>query len=93
MVLDFEQFVIRHLARGIGPYGFEDVLDRDVMAAMPAGKNRAPIENHSRDIETKQRHRRARDRLVAGDQRDDAVEHVPARHELDGIGDHLAAHQ
>ena len=32
-------------------------------------------------------------RLVAGDQRDDGVEAVAARDQLDRVGDHLAAHQ
>src|SRR6185295_12698761 len=35
----------------------------------------------------------AGDRLVAGAEGDDRVELVPARHQLDRVGDHLAAYQ
>ena len=53
----------------------------------------AAVEHHARDVEPQQRHGGAGNGLVAGHQRHDAVEHVAARHQLDRIGDHLAADQ
>ena len=43
------------------------------------------------DVEPRERHRRAGNRLVAADQHDERVEQVAARDQLDRVGDHLAA--
>ncbi len=50
-----------------------------------------PVEDETGDAEARNGHRRARDGLVAAAQRDHAVEVVAARHELDGVCDHLTA--
>ena len=81
------------LAGGVGAHGFEDILNGDVAAVVAAGQNRAAVEDDARNVEPQQRHGGAGDGLVAGHQRHDAVEHVAARHQLDGIGDHFAADQ
>ncbi len=91
VVFDFEQFEISHLAGGIGSDGFEDILNGDVVALVAAGQDGAAIQNDTGDIETEQRHGGAWDGFVACDESHDAVEHVAARDEFDGIGNHFAA--
>jgi hypothetical protein len=75
------------------PDRLEHVLDRHVATAEPAGRDRAAIEHETRQVEARQRHRRRRDRLVAADQADEAVEEMTARYELDRVGDHLPRHE
>ena len=53
-------------------------------ALVRPGIDRAVVEDQAKDIETGEGHRGARDRLVAADEADDAVEQVAADHELDG---------
>ena len=57
------------------------------------GRDRAAVEDDRGDVEAGQRHRAAGDRLVAGAEGDDRVELVAAGHQLDRVGDHLAADQ
>ena len=70
---------------------FEHVLNRHLAPVKLARRNRSAVEHDARDVQARQRHDRAGNRLVAADQHDEAVEAVAARHELDRIGDHLAA--
>ena len=91
VVLDIEEVGIAEFAAGVGAYGFEDVLDGDVVPFEFSRHDGAAIEHDAGDVEAEQRHGGAGDGFVAGDQGDDAVEHVAALHELDGVGDHLAA--
>jgi hypothetical protein len=70
--------------------GLEDLLDRHVVALEVPGQDRAAVEQDGRDVEPRERHDRARDRLVACGQRDDPVEQVSAGDELDRVRDDLA---
>ena len=73
-----------------GADGLEDVLDRDVAAAEAPRRDRAVVEDEPGHVEARERHHRGRDRLVAADEADEAVEQVAAHDELDRVGDHLA---
>jgi hypothetical protein len=75
----------------VGADRLEDVEDRHVAVVPAAGRDRAAVEHQRRDVEPGQRHHAARDRLVAARERYHGVEHVAARHQLDRVGDHLAA--
>ena len=77
-------------ARGVGAHRLEHLLERDVAPAVPAGGDRAAVQDEPGDVEAAQRHRRGGDGLVAADDEHQAVERVAARHQLDGVGDHLA---
>ncbi len=93
-LLHLVQLVERDLARAIGADGFEDRDHGRVADALVRARiDRAVVEDHARPVEAAQGHRRARDRLVAADQADDAVEQVAAHDELDRVGDDLAADQ
>ena len=93
VIFDFEEFCVGDLAGGVRADGFEDVLNGDVVAFVAAREDRSAVENDAGEVEAKQRHGGAGNGLVAGDQGDDAVEHVAARDELDRIGDDFAADQ
>ena len=67
------------------------VTDRDLLAAPRAGHDGSAVEQETGPVESGQGDRGSRNRLVAGAERYQGIEHVPPRHELDGIGDHLAA--
>ena len=56
-----------------------------------ARRDRAAVEHEARDVEARERHHAAGNRLVAADEDDEAVEAVAARDQLDRVGDHLAA--
>ena len=73
--------------------GLPDVLDRDFAAAPAAGAHRPAVEDDGRLVDACERHQRRRDRLVAADQADEAVEVVRVHHQLDRVGDHLAGDQ
>ena len=91
--LQLVQFLVGHVAGVVGADRLEDVEDGDVAAVPVAGGDRAAVEQHRGHVEPGQRHRAAGDRLVAGAEGDDRVELVAARHQLDRVGDHLAADQ
>ena len=79
-----------HRARRVRADRLEDVLDRDVRTLVAPGRDRAVVERQTGQVEPGERHHGGRDRLVAADEADEAVEQVPSRHELDRVGDHLA---
>ena len=91
--LELVQFLVAHVAGVVGADRLEDVEDGDVAAVPVSGGDRAAVEHHRGDVEPGQRHRAAGDRLVAGAEGDDRVELVAAGHQLDRVGDHLAADQ
>ena len=91
--LELVQFLVAHVAGVVGAHRLEDVEDGHVAAVPVAGGDRAAVEDDRGDVEAGERHRAARDRLVAGAEGDDRVELVAARHQLDRVGDHLAADQ
>ena len=93
VVLDLQQFLVAHAAGGVGAHGFEDILNGDVAAVVASGQNRSAIQDDAGHVEPQQRHGRAGDGLVASHQRHDAVEHVAAGHQFDGIGNDFAADQ
>ncbi len=91
-VLDLAQLLERDLPGPIRPDRLEDGHHgRVALPADHAGVDRAVVEGQARQVEARQRHRRAGQGLVAADQADEAVEQVAARHQLDRVGDHLAA--
>ena len=77
----------------MGTDGLEDVLDRDVHVVDPAWEDRSGVDEGVGNIESDGGHHHAREGLVAPGQRDDPVEAFRVHHRLDGVGDHLAAHQ
>ena len=91
--LELVQFLVGHVAGVVGADRLEDVEDRHVAAVPVARSDRAAVEQHRGHVEPGQRHRATGDRLVAGADRDDRVELVAARHQLDRVGDHLATDQ
>ena len=90
-VLELAELLVGDVAGRVGADRLEEVDDRDVLAVEAAGGDRAAVEHQAGDVEAGQRHHRAGDRLVAGGERHDRVELVAAGHQLDRVGDHLAA--
>ena len=76
--------------RGVRAHGLEDVLDRDVLPVHAPGLDRPSVERDGREVEAREGHDRAGDRLVAAREGDDGVEGVTHDDELDGVGDDLA---
>ena len=69
--LDVVEVLVGDLAGGVRADGLEDILDRDVLALVVAGRDRAAVEHHAGDVQPRERHHGAGDRLVAartGDQ-------------------------
>ena len=89
-VLERVHVLRAHRPGRVGADRLEHVLDRHVLAAEAPGRDRAVVEHERGEVEPRDRHHRGRDRLVAADQADEAVEEVSARDELDRVGDHLA---
>jgi hypothetical protein len=87
------QLVFGDPARGVRADRLEDLLHGHGLAVEVAGRDRAAVEHQRGQIEARQRHHGAGDRLVAARDRDHRVEHVAAGHELDRVRDHLAADQ
>src|SRR5581483_2721701 len=69
----------------------EDVLDRDVLPAELPGRDRAVVEDEAGDVEARERHHAGGDGLVAADDAHEPVEQVALGHELDRVGDQVAA--
>ena len=92
-VFEFAELLDGHFSGSAGADGFEDVQNRDVAAVVVSGENRAAVERKGRDIQTRESHHGAGDRLVAATDGDDGVEGVRADEEFDGIGDHFARNQ
>ena len=78
------------LAGGVRADRLEHLLDRHLGALVVAGPDRAAVEHQAGDVEPRERHHRAGDRLVAAADHDERVEQVRARDELDRVGDQLA---
>ena len=91
--LDRLEFVGADAAAGLRPDGLVHVLNRQVGTPVLPGHDGAAVEHESRKVEAAQGEDRSRSGLVASGHGHDAVEHVAARHQFDGIGDHLAAHE
>src|SRR3972149_6869779 len=73
----------RVLAGAAGAVLLVDVLDRHVAAAEPPGSDRAVVEAEPEHVEPGERHHGARQRLVAADGADKAVEQGPPADALD----------
>ncbi len=92
-VLDLLEVFIAHSTRLVRADRFEHFLNRDVLALELAGQDRSAVQNDARNVQPQQRQRRAGNRLVAGHEADESVELVAARHQFDGVGNHLARDQ
>ena len=90
-VLERRQPRVGHVAGGVRADRLEHVLDRDVVPLPPARGDRTAVEDQTGDVEPRKRHDATRNGLVTTDQHHDPVEQVAPRHELDRIGDDLAA--
>src|SRR5439155_932142 len=86
-LLELIELLVVHLPDGVPSDRFVDVTDRDVLALEAAGHDRAAVDHETRDVHARERHDRARDGLVASADADERVEEMPARNELDGVGD------
>ena len=92
-VFDLKQFVLAHLAGGNRADRFENLHQRNVSAFMPAGGDGAAVDSQAGDVDPHQGHDGGGDRLVASRDQDQAVEEMASGHQLDRVGDHLAAHE
>ena len=90
-ILNSKKFVIADAARRIGPDGFEDILDNYVFTLVFSRQHGPAIEDCAGDVQAQQRHGSSGYGLVAGNERDDAVEHVPSGYQFDRIGNHFPA--
>ena len=66
--LELVEVGVADLAGGVRADPLVDVLDRDVLAAVDARGRSSRCRDERRDVEPAERHRRRRDRLVAGDE-------------------------
>ena len=79
-VLDLVQLLEADLAGPVRPDRLEDRDDGRVpLALVDTGIDRAVVEDEARNVEPAERHRSGRNRLVAADEADEAVEQVAAR--------------
>ena len=92
-VLEPAQIGIAERAGGVRPDRFEDVLNRHGLAVPLPRRDRSTVQDQAGHVETRERHRRRRNRLVAADEHDETVEAVAARDQLDRVGDDFAAHE
>ena len=69
------------------------ILNRHVLAAELARLDRAAVNKNARHIHAADRHKCARQALVAASQPDERVVAMRAHHQLDRVGDHVAAHE
>ena len=92
-VFQFPQFLIVQFPRGMGANSFVDVQKSYVFAAISASGNGAAVEHQAGNIETRECHRRGRNRLVTANDAEDCVEHLAAANEFDGIGNDFAAYE
>ena len=83
----------RHLPRLDGAHALEDGDEIDRLAAELSGEHGPAADEDGGDVEPQGRHEHARDDLVAVGDEDEGVEGVGHGHDLDGVGDELAARQ
>ncbi len=88
--LELVELLGAHLPGGVRADRLVDVADRDLATAVQPRRDGARVEDDGGDVEAAERHDRPGCRLVAGDEANEAVEEVTARHELDRVGDDLA---
>ena len=91
MHLELQKVLVGHLACRVCANALEDVLDRHVVALEAAWRDGTAVDDHARNVEAHVGHGCGRKGLVAADDGDDGVEHVPAADELDRVGHDLAA--
>ena len=89
--LQLIQLLFGHPTRLVRADALEHVLDGDVAALVAARHNRAAIQEHGRHVQTRHRHEYARQALIATSDAHKAVVAVGHHHQLDGVGDDLAA--
>ena len=84
---------MRDSARRVRADGFEDVLNGHISTGIAPWRDRAAIEHKARHVRPRERHDGTGNRLVAADERNDAVELVAVDDHLDGVGNDLATHE
>ncbi len=89
-LLEIVQLLLCDLAGRIGANRLKHLLDRDVLALVVAGPDRAAVKHQAGDIQTRERHHRTGDRLVAARDRHQRIEGMRGGDKLDRIGDQLA---
>ena len=91
-VLDLPKLLQRDLPRAVRANRFVDADDsRRLTVDRLARQDRPAVEHQRGHVQPDQRHDRAGHGLVAGCQRDHAVEVVAARHQFNRVGDDFAA--
>src|SRR3989442_7621923 len=83
--LELVQLLIGHLPDRVPSHRLVDIADRDVLPLEAAGHDRAAVDHQAGEIEARERHDHAGDRLVTSGDTDERVEEVPAGPALDGI--------
>ena len=92
-VFQFLQLGIAHFAGGICPNRFVDILNSDVFAAEISGRYSTAVKHEPGQIEPRQRHGGCWNRLIAAHNANHSVKQLPTAHQLNGVGNHFAAHQ
>jgi hypothetical protein len=87
------QLGVADLAGAVRADGFEHLLDGDRMAVVRAVRDAAAVKRDGWDVESRHRHRRGGNGLVAAAQHHHRVQAVAVDGQLDRIGDDLAADQ
>ncbi len=92
-VFQFVQVGVCHFSGGVSADRFEYILNGDVLAAIIAGRDGAPVEHEAGNVQSRQGHGSRGDGLVAAHDADHGIEHLSAAHQFDGVGDEFAADQ
>ena len=92
-ILQLVQFLVAYLAGSIRAHRLIDILNGHIFSTIVARRDSAAIQDHSRKVHSRQRHRGGRDRFVASDHAHHRIKKLPATNQFNGIGNHLAAYQ
>ncbi len=87
------QVLFRESPRVVRAYGLKHVLHRQRPSLILPRQDRTAVQKQAGNVQARQGHGPARDRFVASGDGDKAVKQMSASHELDGIGNYLAADQ
>src|SRR5262249_49130735 len=85
------EFIFVDSTATVSANGFENILNSEITLPQMARRNGATVEREPGNIQTRQCHHHSRVSFVATGKTYQRVEVIAARHQLDGICDHLAA--